>query len=108
MRNIWSIVDLRFDNYLQKRFYQSIDQTLRFNLLHPDCPWRHEKKTCEINRVSEHPYTQEAMAWAGNNVNEMEEKLYLYAFQKRNLRLLAAFSSLFKGLRRMKHSLTKE
>jgi len=107
LRNTWSIVDSRFDDYLQKRFYQSVDQTLRFNLLHPDCPWRYEKKSDEMNRVMEHPCTQEAMAWAGTNVKDVEGKLYLYAFQKRNLRLLAAFSSLFKGLRRMKRSLAK-
>lgn len=107
MRNIWSITDSRFDYYLQKRFYQSIDQTLRFNLLHPDCSWNNKKKYNELHRVSEHPYTQEAVAWAGTNVKDVEEKLYLYAFQKRNLRLLATFASLFKFLRRMKHSLMK-
>ena len=107
LRNIWSIVDSRFNNYLQERFYQSIDQTLRFNLLHPDCPWNKKKKYDELHRVLEHPYTQEAVAWAGTNVKDVEGKLYLYAFRKRNLRLLATFASLFKVLRRVKYSLTK-
>ena len=107
LKNFWSLNDERFDNYLQKRFYQSVDQTLRFNLLHPDCPWNHEKKKAEMNRVMEDPYTQASIAWACTNVKDVEGKLYLYAFQKRNLSLLATFASLFTGLRKLKHSLVK-
>lgn len=107
LRDTWSILDPRFDNYLQKRFFQSVDQTLRFNLLHPDCPWNHKKKNAEMNRVMEHPYTQKAITWAGTNVKDVEGRLYLYAFQQRNLRLLIAFASLLKGLRRLKHCLMK-
>lgn len=107
LRNEWSINDPRFDDYLQNRFYQSIDQTLRFNMYHPKCLWSHKQKRDEMKRVLEHKYSREAMAWADKNVNGIECKIYLYAYRKRNLGLLAVASSIFSGLRKVKHSVIR-
>lgn len=106
LRKSWSIVDSRFDDYLQKRFYQSVDQTLRFNLLHLDCPWDKEEKKNEMDRVMNHPYTIESMTWAGENIRDRENKLYFYAYRHRSLVLLSISSSIFTGLRDLKHKLS--
>lgn len=106
LRNIWSITDSRFDYYLQKRFYQSVDQTLRFNLQHLDCPWNEEEKKNEMDRVMNHPYTIESMTWAVKNIRDLEDMLYLYAYRHRNLALLSVSSSLFISLRNLKHKIS--
>ncbi len=106
LRGVWSIADPRFEDYLQKRFYQSVDQTLRFNLLHPDCPWNKEKKKNEMDRVLNHSYTIESMMWAGENNRDWENMLYFYAYRHRSLALLSISSSIFIGLRDLKHKLS--
>lgn len=106
LRKEWSLVDSRFDDYLQKRFYQSVDQTLRFNLFHPDCPWNKEEKRNEMCRVMNHPYTIESMTWAMNNTRGLENMLYLYAYRHQNIALLSVSSSLFAGLRALMHKLS--
>ena len=106
LRIAWSLVDSRFDDYLQKRFYQSVDQTLRFNLQHIDCPWNKEEKRNEIDRVMNHPYTKESMIWAVDNIRDLENLLYLYAYRHRNLALLSVSSSLFTSLRNLKHRIS--
>ena len=106
LRGVWSIADPRFDNYLQKRFYQSVDQTLRFNLQHLDCPWNEEEKKNEMDRVMNHPYTIESMTWAGENIRDWENMLYFYAYRHRSLAFLSISSSLFTSLRDLKHKLS--
>lgn len=106
LRKVWSLVDSRLDDYLQKRFYQSVDQTLRFNLQHPDCPWNKEKKGNEMDRVMNHPYTIESMTWAVKNIRDLENMLYLFAYRHRNLALLSVSSSLFTSLRNLKHKIS--
>lgn len=106
LRGVWSIADSRFDNYLQKRFYQSVDQTLRFNLQHLDCPWNEEEKKNEMDRVMNHPYTIESMTWALKNIRGLENMLYFYAYRHRSLALLSISSSIFTSLRNLKHKLS--
>lgn len=103
LRGVWSIADPRFDNYLQKRFYQGVDQTLRLNLLHPDCPWSKEEKKNEMDRVMNHLYTIESMTWALKNIRGLENMLYFCAYRHRSLALLSISSSLFTCLRNLKH-----
>ena len=107
LRKQWNITDSRYDDYLRKRFYQSVDQTLRFNLFHPDCPWNKKEKRNEMYRVMNHPYTRQAVAWAIQNVNDVENRLYLRAYISQNLFLLSFFARLFVGIRRMKNTLLK-
>lgn len=99
----WSLNDSRFDNYLQQRFYGCVDQTLRFNLLHGDCPWNHIQKKEEMAQVLKHKYTIEAMKWASDNLNGLEERLYFNIYRWKSIWLLAFASSIFSGLRKAKH-----
>lgn len=103
----WHIDDSRFENYLNRRFYYSIDNALRFNLLHPDCPWSRKEKNNEIKKVMSHPYTQEAMAWAKQNLGGLENRMYLQAYQNKCLCLITLYSSFFSLLRKMKHKIAK-
>ena len=103
----WHIDDSRFENYLNRRFYYSIDNALRFNLLHPDCPWSRKEKNNEIKKVMSHPYTQEAMVWAKQNLGGLENRMYLQAYQNKCLCLITLYSSFFSLLRKMKHKIAK-
>ena len=106
LKSFWSLNDKRLDDYLDKRFYQSVDITLRFNLQHPDCPWNKEEKRNEMDRVMNHPYTIESMTWAMKNLRGLENLLNLYAYRHRSLALLSISSSIFTGLRDLKHKLS--
>ena len=107
LRKTWNITDARYSDYLQKRFYYSFDDALRINMLHPDCPWSRKEKTNEIKKVMSHPYTQEAMVWAKQNLGGLENRMYLQAYQNKSLCLITLYSSFFSLLRKMKHKIAK-
>ncbi|SEA73022.1 Glycosyltransferase involved in cell wall bisynthesis [Xylanibacter ruminicola] len=107
LRKDWSINNSRFENYLQLRFYGCVDQSLRFNMLHPDCPWNRRKKKGEMERVLNHKYTIEAIEWARENVEGFENNIYLNAYRKRSIGLLSFASTFFSGLRKVKHSVLR-
>lgn len=107
IRKHWDIRDPRFDDYLNNRFYQCVDQTLRFNLFHTDCHWNKKKKKAEMERVMAHPYSQEALAWKKHNHSGLEDKLYFQCYLHQNLMLLYIYHKLFGLLRRVRHSFRK-
>ncbi len=107
LRNAWTIIDSRYDNYLNERFYQNIDETIRYNLLHSDCPWKVNEKKQEMGRVLNHPYAKEAMAWAKQNMQDLECRLYYQAYKQRNYYLLSVYASFFSVLRQLKHFFCK-
>jgi hypothetical protein len=106
LRRAWNITDSRYDDYLQNLFFASVDQTLRFNLLHPDSTWSKGEKKREMQRVMNHPYTKEAMEWAKKRESRVENKLYMQAYCHQNLTLLSLYSSLFQILRKVKRKIT--
>lgn len=106
LRVTWAIDDSRFVYYLQQRFYGCVDQTLRFNMLHPNCTWNQKQKNAEMVRVLEHKYSIEALKWARENVKGIENKIYLDAYRKRAIGLLAFASSFFCGLRKIINSIS--
>lgn len=105
LRKEWNITDYRYDDYLNKRFYQNVDQTLRFNLLHSDCPWNKQDKKNEMKRVMDFPYTKEAMDWARRNICDVESNLYYQTYKHYNIFLLLVTTKLFSWLRKIKHNL---
>lgn len=103
LRRQWNITNSRFEDYLQDRFYQSVDQTLRFNIFHPNCPWTKEEKEAEMKRVLNHPYAMESIEWKKKNMKGIEDKVYFYAYTHFNLALLSISSKSFNCMRKLKH-----
>ena len=105
LKRQWNISDPRFDDYLNDRFYQSVNQTLRFNMFHPNCPWTKEEKKDEMNRVMEHPYTLDSIKWkqcAGINI---EEKIYLKTYKGRDITELSIIAKFFNILHTIRRKL---
>lgn len=105
LRRQWNINEPRFDGYLQDRFYQSVDQSLRFNMFHPNCPWKKEEKKEEMERVMKHKYTIEAIRWKQIVGMRIEDKLYLHAYKCRNEIELKLLCKSFDILRRIKNTI---
>lgn len=103
LRKLWGISDSRFDDYLNQRFYNNMNDTLRFNLQHPDCQWNKNRRREEIDRVMAHPYSLSAIIYAKKQKLGFEHYLYIQALEHRSLGLLFFCSGLFSLLRRLKH-----
>lgn len=101
LRNEWKITDFRYDDYLQKRFFLSLDQAIRFNLLHTKCPWNKKEKDLEMKRVLNHPYTKQALDWAKIHFHNTEIKMYLHAYTCKSLSLLYAYDFVFSLLKKI-------
>lgn len=103
LKKNWNIKDHRFDDYLYKRFYDSITQCLLFNLFHPKCTWNRIEKKKEIKNILSDPYVIETMNYVQKkNRMHVEAKIYAYAFKKQNLFLLGLFFYVFSFLRNIK------
>ncbi len=102
LRRQWDITDKRFDDYLHKRFYSSIDHVLRFNLFHPDCQWTTEEKIREMKRVMNHPYTRDAIKYLKNSMS-FESQLYLHAYRHYYLHELQWLVWIFSNFRKLKN-----
>lgn len=105
LRKVWNIDDKRFEEYLQNRFWGNVDQTLRYNLLHPDCPWSRLEKKKEMSRVMQHKYTLNAIDYNKPKMS-FESIIYLYAYKQNNLFMLRLFTNIYSFFRKTKKALS--
>lgn len=96
----WNIHDEKFENYLNKRFYKGLDDTLRFNLNHKDCPLSFHEKRNTFYRLLEHPNSILAI----NNElliesKNFEKKSFLYCYIHKKYILFIMCTYLFRVLK---------
>lgn len=103
LRRQWNISDPRFDDYLNNRFYQCVDQALRYNMFHPICSWTKGEKKERMRCVLSQRYALESIEWKKMNINGIEDKTYFYAYTHHNLMLLSISSKFFNVMRKLKH-----
>ena len=104
----WKIKDVRFDEYLYKRFYGNIGQCLRFNLFHPACSWNLTEKKRELSRVMNDIVTQETVHYMlSHKLLGVEEHIYLKLYLMRNMWVLKRCVTFFSMLRVLKRRMTR-
>ena len=106
LKDFWNLEDHRLDDYLNKRFYQSVMACLLFNLTHPKSTFTKQQAKVEINRVMDDPLTIEAFDYARKNITGIEQRLYRKACQSRSLLQIRILTGLFSLLRKV-HNLLK-
>ena len=63
IRRFWSIQSVAFDQYLNKRFFVGLDNCIRFNLLHKNCPLSLKEKKGYFNEIVSHPFSRSALSY---------------------------------------------
>ena len=95
LKNFWSLNDIRFNDYLEKRFYTSVMQCMLFNLTHPNCKWTKQQKKDEIERIMTDPLTTQCFKYAEVHEVGLEQRLYRKACRDKSLEQIRAYTSLF-------------
>lgn len=102
LKDAWHIEDPRFMEYLYKRLYSSVSQCLLYNLFHPDCMWTRKEKKNEINRIVSDNRVIQSFSFMRGTRLDIEQHLYLSAFEKKSLLFINLYKNLFYLLRRLK------
>lgn len=95
LKSYWLLNDVRLDNYLDKRFYNSVLQCIFFNIIHSDCPWSIVEKKREIDRVMDDLLTIQSFQYADVHCSSFEHRLYRQACRKKSFILITVYSKLF-------------
>ena len=66
----WHLKDNRVTHYLNNRFFDGVNQTLRFNMFHSKCDWDDERRKEELDRVMSHTFTLNAIDHVTMNFEE--------------------------------------
>lgn len=106
LKKYWNLKDKRLDDYLNKRFYQSVMACLLFNLTHPKSTFTKQQAKVEINRVMDDPLTIEAFDYARKNITGIEQRLYRKACKSKSLLQIRILTGMFSSLRKV-HNLLK-
>ena len=101
LKGFWNLNDHRLDDYLNKRFYDSVMSCMLFNLTHLNCPLSRKQKKEEMERIMADPLTIEAFVYAENNNFGVEHFLYRFACRNKSLWQIVFFMSLFKLVRKV-------
>ena len=105
LKAFWSLDEARFDDYLDKRFYQSVLLCVFFNMTHPDCPWTKVERKQELNRIMDDAMTQKCFKYAASHIKSIEHRLYRRACLNRNLLQIIIYGKLFGALHLMRKKL---
>lgn len=98
----WQLKDNRVTQYLNKRFFDGVNQTLRFNMFHPKCDWDDERRKEELDRVMVHTYTLNAIDHVAMN---FEESQFVSAYKAKSILRIRFLNWFFDTLRKMRHFL---
>lgn len=105
LKSFWNLSDQRMEDYLDRRFYQSVMTCLLFNLMHPQCTFTEMQKKEEIDRIMDDPLTIRAFKHAEISDRGLEQKLYRIVCRSRSLRQMRMAVDFFAFLRKVKKNL---
>lgn len=102
LRSSWQLKDSKFDDYLQRRFWNGLIVGVVPNLFHPDSVWNDKQRKVELKRISTHPFTLSCLRYMRSACG-CENRLYLHFIRIANFRGVKYTYYLFFSLRCLKH-----
>lgn len=102
LQELWNIQDSRFDEFLCRRFYSNILQSLTFNLFHKDCTWNHVEKIKVFNIILSDDITIKTVHKIKGLDISIEDNLYIRALELKSFILLRFLYESFKYARKVK------
>ena len=107
LKDFWPLNDIRFNDYLEKRFYTSVMQCMSFNLTHPNCKWTKQQKKDEMERIMSDPLTIQSFKYADTHERGLEQRLYRKACRNQSLFQIKLYTSLFDMFHKTRKLLKK-
>lgn len=107
LKDFWSLNDIRFNDYLEKRFYTSVMQCMSFNLTHPNCKWTKQQKKDEMERIMSDRLTIQSFKYADTHERGLEQRLYRKACRNQSLFQIKLYTSLFDMFHKTRKLLKK-
>ena len=99
----WNLEDGRLEGYSYRRFYQGIDNSIKFNTFHRDAPsscrWRRQ----QVKGILSRPKVRECLDYESlHNKFNLEGRLFLKAYRSSDFGMICLLRSIFSGLRKVK------
>lgn len=107
LKDFWSLNDIRFNDYLEKRFYTSVMQCMSFNQTHPNCKWTKQQKKDEMERIMSDPLTIQSFKYANTHERGLEQRLYRKACRNQSLFQIKLYTSMFDMFHKTRKLLKK-
>lgn len=103
IRHFWSIQSDTFDDYLNRRFFIGVDNCIRFNLLHKNCPMSFGEKKAKFREIVSHPFSRSAVSFVINNKGgfSLEQRLFARLMYSNLFFATITLAGLVKLLRRI-------
>ena len=101
LKAFWNLNDKRLDDYLNKRFYDSVMSCMLFNLTHTNCPLSLKQKKEEMERIMTDSLTIQAFDYADKAQLGLEQYLYRLACRNTSVIPLEFLVRVFAVLRRV-------
>lgn len=102
LEELWNIQNLRFEEFLCRRFYSNILQCLTFNLFHKNCIWNRAEKRMQFNTILSDDITINTIRKIKELNISFEDKLYIKALELRSIILVQFLYESLKLARKIK------
>lgn len=104
LQSYWKLNDWRLEDYLYRRLYVEVIQSLNFNMFHEDCPWSVAQKRHELNRVVSDFDVRKTFDYIKPKFRGFEDKIYIQCYEGRHLMLLYIVVKMFSLARKLTSS----
>lgn len=108
LRELWNIQDIRFEEFLYRRFYSNILQCITFNLFHKNCIWNWAEKKKQFNIVLSDEITVHTIHKIKEMNMSFESKLYIKALDFRSILLVLLIYLSLNWARKIKRMYAKK
>lgn len=103
--NTWELEDARVIDYVMERLYVGIENTLLFNLFHPDAPELMKEKKSTFLSVLNLGEVKDCLKYIRNNRQySIERTLYLHCFLSHSFYLMVLLHYMFSFMRMIRRS----
>lgn len=101
IRRFWDIHSVAFDQYLNKRFFVGLDNCIRFNLLHKNCPLSLKEKKVYFNDIVSHPFSRSALLFVKSNGGSfsLEQRVFADLMYHNRFHTTITLANIFRYLR---------
>lgn len=100
----WKLKDKRVVQYLNDRFFNGVNQTLRFNMFHPKCDWDDKRRKEELIRVMSHTFTLNAI---DHVTKDFEMSMFIAAYKAKSVMRIRILNYIFEMLRKVRRMFKK-
>ncbi len=104
----WNLEDGRLEGYSYRRFYQGIDNSIKFNTFHHDAPAGWKWRRQEVLGILSRPKVIKCLDYiASHNNFTLEGELFFKAYRLKSFPAICFLRTVFSSLRRIKHRFSK-